>query len=117
MPAFGSAAVPSPMNIRRTAPGCHPPTATAGDAATGPTGPAVATDAATPSPRRDAARAVRATDAATGASPSEPDCNHDNSLAPGAATRGKDFTAFAEGGITDLETGARCRVAALGPET
>ena len=65
------------------------------------------TDAATPISRRDAAGAVRATDAATGASPSEPDCNHDNNLAPGAATRGKEFTTVAENGITDLETGVR----------
>ena len=109
--------MPSPAKTRKMLPGCHLPTGTAVDAAAGPTFPAVATDAATPSPRRDAAGAVRATDEATEASPSESDCNHDNNLAPGAATRGKDFAAFAEGGITDLEKGVGCRVAALGPET
>ena len=109
--------MPSPMKTRRMLPGCHLPTAAAVDASTGPTGPAVVTDAATPSSRRDATSGVRANGAATGASPSEPDCNHDNNLAPGAVTRGKEFTAVAEGGITDLETGVRCLVAALGPET
>ena len=105
------------MKTRRMLPGCHLPTAAAVDAATGPTGPAVVTDAATPSSRRDATSGVRANGAATGASPSEPDCNHDNNLAPGAVTRATEVTAVAEDGITDLETGVRCPVAALGPET
>lgn len=107
MPAFGFSAVPLPTNIRRTAPGCHPPTAAAD--ATGPTGSAVVTAAGTPSSCRDADGAT------TGASPSEPDCNHDNNLGPGALTPGTDVTVFAEDGSTDVTSGLRCRVAATEP--
>ena len=88
MPAFGLSAVPLPMNIRRTLPGCHPPTAAADDAAVGPAGSALLIAAAALvvfdalSSRRDAARAAHANGPASGASPPEPVCSHDNSVAP-----------------------------------
>ena len=104
------------MNIRRTAPGCHPPTAAAVDAATGPTGSAVVTDAAAPSSCRDAARAANANGATNGASSPELDCNHDNNAGPGTLTPRTEVTTFAEEGITDLRAGVRCPVAAPGPE-
>ena len=44
-PAFGSSAVPLPMKVRKTLPGCHPPTADAAtDEATGAEGPDVTPD-------------------------------------------------------------------------
>ena len=101
------------MNIRRTAPGCHPPTAAA-DAA-GTAGSAVVTDAATPSSCRDADGAVPATGATVGASPSEPVCNHDTKAVSVALTPCTDVTILGEDGITDVKPGVRRRVAAPGP--
>ena len=67
---------------------------------------------AAPSSRRDAASAVHASGAATGASPLEPVCNHDDSAVPTAVAE-PDAGAAAALGV-DVNTGVRCTVAATG---
>jgi len=76
-------------------PGCHPPAV-----------------AAAPNSRRDAASAVHANGPTTGASPSEPVCNHDTTAAPTtvaepvartAATGAADRTSAAEDDSTAIE--------------
>lgn len=101
MPALGLSAVPLPMNVRRMLPGCHPPSAAADDAAVGPAGSALLIAAAALvvfdalSSRRDAASAAHANGPATGASPPEPVCSHDNTEAPTAVTEPAPRTAAA----------------------
>lgn len=107
MPAFGFSAVPSPAKTRKMLPGCHPP--------------AVAAVAAAPNSRRDAASAVHANGPTTGASPSEPVCNHETTAAPTtvaepvartAATGAADRTPVAGDASTALEDPAETTGAA-----